>query len=442
MSLADFAGDAVKDTLLPTESKGLEKADIPARSDRYPRRDFRDQPGDRERPPREPRGDSPSSPDNKEWRRGPSRNEDRRDAPVEDDSRADDDGNWRASSRPAPSFSKPERTVSVSSRPEEDDWRRAPSVPLARTAPRDRFDDMDNWRKPASAATAPTSSAAPAAPVDERPAHLRNLRASLAARAPVETAQQPRAILPRETKPVAKTVDWGEDEEEEVVAPIIDAEKLSGFEGRLAALLADESKKIDSFAKKVCENFNLKEIETNIPLKSSIRLSIEAARGKDLDAVLRLCRRVTPLFLALNEKDTNGELKVLLISQRICASLGYPRLSPECALLEGFWLGLYEGGAVADGWFSRWADLETADYLEDAPAPASLGKSWGKTQALFQTQALRDWLGKGAEVKETTWDDSEDEEVDAELGSYLDQTLSRRGPVALKKTISAAAARR
>ena len=435
MSLADFAGDAVKETLLPTESKGLEKADIPARSDRYPRREFRDQPGDRERPAREPRGDSPSSPDNKEWRRGPSRNEDRRDAPVEEDSRADDDGNWRASSRPAPTFSKPERTVSVSSRPEEDDWRRAPSVPLARTAPRDRFDDMDNWRKPA----APAAPAAPAPAGDERPAHLRNLRASLAARAPLAQSVQP--TIPKETKRVAKSVDWGDDEEEVVTTPAIDAEKLNGFEGRLAALLADESKKLDSFAKKVCENFTAKELETKIPLKSSIRLTIETARGRDLEFVLRLCRRVTPLFLALNEKDSNGEMKLLLVSQRICASLGYPRLSPECALLEGLWLGLYEGGAVADGWFSRWADLETADYLEDAPS-ASLGKSWGKTQALFQTQALRDWLSTKTEAKEATWDDSEDEEVDAELGNYLDQTLSRRGPVALKKTISAAAARR
>ena len=31
MSLADFAGDVAKESFLPTESKGLEKSDLPVR---------------------------------------------------------------------------------------------------------------------------------------------------------------------------------------------------------------------------------------------------------------------------------------------------------------------------------------------------------------------------------------------------------------------------
>ena len=523
MSLADFAGEVAKEQqLLPSESKGLERNDLPQPY----------QSANRGRPERRREEVDEDEP----WRRGPALKTDDGEGAGQEVSRADEDSNWRKSARQPsqPSFESARSTGRV----EEDNWRRAPSAPLQRAG--ERTEEPDNWR------------AAPRTEVrvetDERPAHLRSLKERLLAarsggvegagvtapsiaapavpvtpvapavspapavaatqswRRPAEPSPQsaqpssssafaslrkkdetrqgilgraesaetpvrsvgayrppgaaaapvaaaPVAAAPVAAAPVAavkKTaVSWAEEEE----LPAVDPEKLSGFADRLMTLLNEEGKKMEAFAKKAAENFTASEISSALVLKSALKQLVAVCRGKTLEWVLATVKRAASVLRVLDPEIANTQLSTVLVrlTQKYCGQISLPRLSPETALLEAIWLGFYEAELVPASDFLQWADAAEIDYLLDIDERKS-GDDFGKRTALFQTLAFRQWLTEEQPIIEqtqnksaVTWDDEDDDEedVDAELQSFLSQTLSRKGNVgAIKKGVAVNAARR
>lgn len=152
-------------------------------------------------------------------------------------------------------------------------------------------------------------------------------------------------------------------------------------------------------------------------MKALCQHLLSFCRHRNDAEVIEAVKNVTPIFKALI--DAAGvyryKVKMLCEIQKICSSMGLPRLSPESALLEVFLDGLYQAGVVEEGYFEMWAlaDDDTS----------------GKTTAIFQVNHFLDWLreagiegipsdGGDSDSDDTSASDDEEDDLAAYDNAY------------------------
>ena len=452
--------------------------------DRAPRRDF----GSDDRPVRRFDRDGDDGPrrtisrrtedsapveSDDDWRSGPSRTttaprrfggaevSERRPAPRREESTAADmEDDWRAGSAPTTRPSAfgdrrvprrdededvPVRRFSSrkveESRADDDDWRRpnkeetpAPRDRIERTRstkPTTRADEEDDWRamKPTPRRTAN---------VEETPSRRERHAGDEEVRKTPSTVQ-PKKIVQEEEK-------WSSDEEEEVEEAIVeevkpDMEKITKFAGKVGQYIEvsateDVVKKIDSVTKKIPVNFSKAELASIEPARAVLGLVLNIEALTSEKEIIRLVGLIAPILMCLEEQFTTFggtaeefQLNIIEEVQRFVSVNGCPRLSPEAALVELIWLGLYETQVVCEEIFAKWLEVD-------------MFESPNKSTTMFQTEALRAWLyefelpGVDATLKKSDtvdkdeWSSDDDSDIEALVPKRLSAAHVRAGPIA------------
>lgn len=198
-------------------------------------------------------------------------------------------------------------------------------------------------------------------------------------------------------------------------------EKLLEFSKECSALLANAKADVEAKVAEMTAKLTASELRTVQPMTRLLELMLQACRRQADGEVVRIVQRFAPVFKALIEKAGvhRFKVKVLCEAQRLASQMGLPRLSPESALLEVFFDGLYRAEIVEEEYFNLWAMAN-----DDTP---------GKMNAMFQVSAFLDWLRnatiEGEESSESEGESGEEEEQseDDEEGSDIEANVPKRG---------------
>merc|ERR1712113_721483 len=155
------------------------------------------------------------------------------------------------------------------------------------------------------------------------------------------------------------------------------------------------------------------EFQTIHPVSRLLQCLLSHCRRQDDEFVISAVKRCAPIFdcLIQNTEVHRFKVKLLCEAQRLCHLMGLPRLSPESALLEVFFDGLYRAEVVEEKYFELWAIGS-----DDTP---------GKSKAMFQVSHFLDWL-REAKIEGETSDEGEDgdEEKDGDSSDEEEDDLA------------------
>lgn len=190
-----------------------------------------------------------------------------------------------------------------------------------------------------------------------------------------------------------------------------DDEKLDEFSKACEELVSKTSVDVAKKVKDTTSMLTEDELTTVQPMSRLLELLLQNGRGKADDDVKGIVKRFAPLITDLIEKADRHrfKVKVLCEAQRLAYTMGLPRLSPESALLEVFFDGLYMAEIIEEGYFDLWANSD-----DDTP---------GKLTAMFQVNDFLDWLRTAkTEGEESSEDEEEGEEESGSEDSDDDVT--------------------
>lgn len=202
----------------------------------------------------------------------------------------------------------------------------------------------------------------------------------------------------------------------------VDATKIDAFSKDCAALLEDAEADVGKKADKMVAMLTETELQSVAPMICLLEPMLQACRRKEDEEVIGIVRRFAPLFEALIDKAKVHRFKVKMLceTQRLASKLGLPRLSPESALLEVFFDGLYQAEVIEEEYFHLWASAS-----DDTP---------GKMNALFQVNVFMDWLrnatveGEESESEdEKEGGEEEEQSDDDEEESDIEENIPKRG---------------
>jgi len=237
---------------------------------------------------------------------------------------------------------------------------------------------------------------------DRRSQFGAGVRAKLRGEAPDEPVQssgskpfqpQQRRAPPPPKEEKAKKPIFVAKKVEEPVGPIPDEELLNDFRAEVTEMW-DRQNFSDL---KDLPDMTDAEFGSGMVCKIVAQNLMRCARGKQPEQISKLIADSEAMFDWLWENDTRRRVKVefLFDLQEAVFQQKCPRLSPEWALIEAVFDGLYFNQVLAEPYFFLWAD-DTKDTRD------------GKIEVMFQANAWLDWLKKAKAFGEET-SDSEDE---------------------------------
>jgi len=210
--------------------------------------------------------------------------------------------------------------------------------------------------------------------------------------------QQRRAPPPPKEEKAKKPVVAAK-KPEEPTGPIPDEELLNDFRAELKELWDRQNFSDLSDLPDLTEA----EFGSGMACKIVAQNLMRCSRGKQPEVISKLIQDSKPIFAWLWENDTRRRVKVefLFDLQEAVYQQKCPRLSPEWALIEAVFDGLYFNEVLAEPYFFLWAD-DTKDTRD------------GKIEVMFQANAWLDWLKKAKVFGEETSDSDEESDSGSE----------------------------
>lgn len=183
------------------------------------------------------------------------------------------------------------------------------------------------------------------------------------------------------------------------------ADRVTEFSTMCAKVVSDSEADVDGLVRQMHSVLTEAEWNTVAPIVELFKPLLEHCRRKSDAQIIAAVQRLAPLVTALIEKAQvhRFKVKVLCEAQLIAYNLGLPRLSPESALLEVFFDGLYQAKIVEEQYFHWWADAS-----DDTP---------GKINSLFQVRSFLDWLQNAKVIGEPDSEEDEERDPDGESDS-------------------------